>query len=777
MRKTGGSLAGSVSVVFARAGERKTAPGSGSFSVLAHHRCTLSKAKAPAHHLCRAMARTPKDEERAAKRAKAGAPTPGEAQALAEAPAKAAAAAAASSKAAPPKATAPIFPATSAPSTCLDAVGQGPPAKPVVPADDAEHVNVLALMRSLIKYVQYRLKDRIAEQETGAFAGFGPVDLHAHRPLDIRAQAADTDLLSYKAPWNNESARAALAGTHMYEAGGSLFWMSPFPQGDERTKIAGDTPSWSTVVATAVAFRPDDIKTFEANEVEGAARSKRILFPGVMSVHAPTLDSFLAEAFPGNLDVLTGHAAIYAWYLAMYDALEGGHTLWMASLFQAALTVTVRAHVCASTPELAALSIRCASEGSAVAQYTADSFPSFARKLRLALNVPGLDTIAKRLEQCHAKGLRFNGTKLYRNLLVAAMQYVERTDDETHALLLQLEASHGREVLTGKFNNLNRLIQLCGKEYDSAPKMWGGASTPALIRQVLHYVIFCLKEKEMAGSAVTVEWLDKSRDGTPGACHRTLAKVQLVMHIHSLLEGLPAHASARKEAPQVMAPFATYATYTATFKKSPVMDSETAAEDPFVTLRKTLCKAGQTILDFLFDVFEGSHDKDLNSLCKAHTGAIGLLRWDALEGEAGKAWREVSRALTVHQQTVSLDVGAAPPPASGRALQRAMSACTDDGVEDTREKEIALERQETWKQAQQTRRRHARCSVCKFQKVEDLQRWFEQQRTAYEHSGKQNEAQRLFVFSADTFGAECREPWTQTKACKESELNIKKKGV
>ena len=254
------------------------------------------------------------------------------------------------------------------------------------------------------------------------YAAFADVDLHSHKPLEIRDVAGEAGLLSYKAPWNRESAKLALAGTGLYEASGNMFWMNPFPSDADMTTCAGDTPSWKSIHGAADAFRVDD-KAFEMGSA-GPARQNRILFPGVMAVHAPTLDVFIGDTFPGNMQVVTGHVLIYAWYLAMFEALQGGHALWVASLFQAALTVTIRAHVCASTPELATLSIRLTNEASTIANVSVDSFPSFAHKLRLAL--AGVETVAKRLEHCAAQNIRFNGTLVYRSMLLAAMSYVER---------------------------------------------------------------------------------------------------------------------------------------------------------------------------------------------------------------------------------------------------------------------------------------------------------------------------------------------------------------
>ena len=203
-----------------------------------------------------------------------------------------------------------------------------PPRKPDLPTcpDAVCGVPVLALMRALIVYVKYELRLRIRGDKTTMYAAFADVDLHSHQPLESRAAAGEADMLSYKAPWKRESAKLALGGTGLYEASGSLFWLNPFPPDAEMSKCAGATPSWKSVHAAADAFRPDDLKAFEMGS-EGPTRQKRILFPAVMAVHAPTLDGFLAEAFPGNVQVVTGHVLIYAWYLAMFEALQGGHAL------------------------------------------------------------------------------------------------------------------------------------------------------------------------------------------------------------------------------------------------------------------------------------------------------------------------------------------------------------------------------------------------------------------------------------------------------------------
>jgi hypothetical protein len=223
-------------------------------------------------------------------------------------------------------------------------------------------------------------------------------------------------MLSYKAPWTKQHAELALKSTGLYEAGAKLFWLSPFPASATTAECAGDTPAWSAVCALADIFRPSDLDAFAA--APGClAREKRLLFPTALVVHAPTAEAFLETEFPGSLQLVTGHVALYGWYKAMYEALAAGHASWIGALVQAALTVSVRATLCASTSELAVLSMRASDEVSTLSKHMSDGFPTFSRKLRLALQ--SVDGVSARLEFCVKHNVRFNGAVVYRSLLLA----------------------------------------------------------------------------------------------------------------------------------------------------------------------------------------------------------------------------------------------------------------------------------------------------------------------------------------------------------------------
>ena len=101
---------------------------------------------------------------------------------------------------------------------------------------------------------------------------------------------------------------------------------------------------------------------------------------------------------------------------------------------------------------------------------------------------------------------------------------------------------------------------------------------------------------------------------------------------------------------------------------------------PFDTMRAYLCKMGCVVLDFFFDLFANEHDKELNDLIKNHTGAIAMLPWQDLDGNAGERRREVGRMLGVHKQVVSASTSTDAPPQSSRSLRRTLAG--EDGDHD-----------------------------------------------------------------------------------------------
>ena len=130
--------------------------------------------------------------------------------------------------------------------------------------------------------------------------------------------------------------------------------------------------------------------------------------------------------------------------------------------------------------------------------------------------------------------------------------------------------------------------------------MWDGASTPDLLGHVIRFIMWGFEYDKVHPADVTCDWLDKSRDGTPGCVARVLAKTQLVMHCRSLVSELPDGSATRAEMLRVLNKFSSYTTYGTAFgaRSSTPASEDEDAKDPFGRFRDTLSKTGRVVLDF-----------------------------------------------------------------------------------------------------------------------------------------------------------------------------------
>ena len=295
-------------------------------------------------------------------------------------------------------------------------------------------------MRGIIRYVQYHLKNQLRDNPQ-FFSAFPDTELHAHQPLAIKAASSDNDLLSYKAPWSKDIAAVALASTHLYEAGGNIFWINPFVDGTDENMCAGEGQSWEVVHTMADVFRVNTSHGASTPMSDGLAKGRRLKFSVIFPVHGDKVDFFgKQDSFPGTLKLVTGHVALWGWYLAAFEALDAGNTALVALLWQAALNATIQANVITDTSALALLSMS-SNDLFVNAKCMMDSFPGFARKLNVSMtrqkSAKTPSNHAQRLEFCEKNNIRYNNATVHRTLLLAACKNVEVVSDDArddHAL-------------------------------------------------------------------------------------------------------------------------------------------------------------------------------------------------------------------------------------------------------------------------------------------------------------------------------------------------------
>ena len=123
--------------------------------------------------------------------------------------------------------------------------------------------------------------------------------------------------------------------------------------------------------------------------------------------------------------------------------------------------------------------------------------------------------------------------------------------DTTHGLFMTLERRFGKEVLTDKWANTTRIMQMCSKVAEAASLWSDGTSTSDLIGLVVRYISWALEHEEGSPSQVTVEWLEKKRDGAPGVVTLVMLKALLVSHIRGIAAELPKDGHTCKEMQKV----------------------------------------------------------------------------------------------------------------------------------------------------------------------------------------------------------------------------------
>jgi len=210
--------------------------------------------------------------------------------------------------------------------------------------------DIEATMRATIPYVQERLRECLNTGQD-VFSQFQDNELHLHEPLVIKESVVENEMVSFKAPWTATDALASLRSTTMYEAGGNLVWCNPFPSSPEAVVVAGDPVIWEHVKEAAEVH-------FGVSAMSRGNAISRIVFPIALPIHVDDEVLIRSGIFASALPLVSGHVYVYAWWVAMFNALDEGNTNQVAALWQCALTVTMSVRMGMSHADLAIFSIQ-----------------------------------------------------------------------------------------------------------------------------------------------------------------------------------------------------------------------------------------------------------------------------------------------------------------------------------------------------------------------------------------------------------------------------------
>lgn len=288
--------------------------------------------------------------------------------------------------------------------------------------------------------------------------------------------------------------------------------------------------------------------------------------------------------------------------------------------------------------------------------------------------------------------------------------FEDKISPETTEVMRSIQQKHGRDKLANAYTKIQRIANICSRETAS------DTDVAASILYVFQHIAWAL-DFEMLGSSkdLTMEQLDKSRDGVPGLVQTALARKALVAFIGTLVIDLEQVAVAKTiaaELEDVLSVFSDYTIYAKTFPSNtpqPAGDPDISESVPpssgeafappqgqmegsdsvAAFSKKYNNKVSTQLVEFLYDAMAGSFDDALKTVVKT-SGSVNTAKWLDLDCTE---FKEIVRLINVHKSVVSSSC--AVPGTSTRALQSRRSN-EDSGRDD----EIRKERSDIWRQAQ-----------------------------------------------------------------------------
>lgn len=290
-------------------------------------------------------------------------------------------------------------------------------------------------MKTVIPWVMNALPRFLLKHNIATITAGG---LGAEEPLKI--VVGTSSMSSFKEAWNTNNCSEALRKSGVYEAGGNLFWVDPEVAGTAFTLPAED-PAWGWLSAFA--------KTgFERFQPDGTTERSRIRFPIALETNWRAGVQELGN-FPKMLQPIGAQGYIWAWYLAMFNALDSEDVEQVQMLFECALCVTMSATFNRSQSLLALDAIKYSEKVREGTKVLVDSFLTFSEKLLIATaDKPEIKFMSQH-KICY-NGCQTNLTMLRTiNSLKPALKC-----EEVRQLFAEIERTHGTEILTGSYSKV-----------------------------------------------------------------------------------------------------------------------------------------------------------------------------------------------------------------------------------------------------------------------------------------------------------------------------------
>ena len=455
---------------------------------------------------------------------------------------------------------------------------------------------------------------------------------------------------TFKEAWNPTHAEMSLRANGMYEAGAALYWADTT---GGRTGNVMETyvmePSWHEVQSFMNVHVPE----------KSVMKNGRLLFAQTLACYGDLSQLVPAAGFPSNVFMLSGKIFVYAWYLAMCEALIAKNNSRITRLHEMALTVTFRAHLEADMNSMLRWSLH-ASELLRKAEQQ-DSFLMFARKI--CQLVGSEDEADNSLAALQADNICFNGQKINKASLNACKLLCDNLNEKGEECLRNIDRMFGRDVWNGAYFKMMRLCQLT----KTAQQLWARDTVPDMVTFLLETCYVLLKRGDAKPTFFTNSCVDTRGSDRPGWIATTLTKMHLLGQMLDFLkaanqvcEGSVAELVKDVAAMEKMrSPLSWDATMPAVPEEEDddgeLEDSQATTlaqesllvegHDPLGQLQADLSKAGKLFVALADDLWKGSYETELKALCSTKDVCQGAM--DDAEGKCKKLGKALKDAISV----------------------------------------------------------------------------------------------------------------------------------
>ena len=509
------------------------------------------------------------------------------------------------------------------------------------------------------------LKAFVGTERSGEPQSWAPLLLPTSVPTSSSKKAKMT---SYKEMWQNDNALSSLATTSLYEAGGSIYWVDLLARDSLTEDMSGATISQVQNAMSLFSTR--------------LCKDDRLIYPAVLDVFVGALAELPrasekrpepaegpnakskqkapgpdAAKYPRSLTLIAGHTVLYAYWFALYQALQEAtaHPAGVDALLQAGLTVTLRCHLI--PPEERHRVARIAlgtSETLRTLEAAGETFLMFCDRLIVLTKGWAEGTIANTLARLKKEGVLYQGKPISRNLLAAAEAFSKQLTPEARSTLRYIESKFGKGVITDGPTKLYRLTTACSKA--------GASQVQETVEQVVFLLSIALDLDVLQPARCSAENLTgkEGRECKPTSAEQVpyvsiaLAQWQLLQHCHNvvaLMDRCPPNFS--KEIVDFLLParFRTMLSKAAQADDGTTFDaaSQACLAQMRARFSETELKQVGPTLEWAFSVIDGQLNDSVRSLALLDDADFAKeMRSDASEHEVVKEFQEALK--TMNQQ-------------------------------------------------------------------------------------------------------------------------------